>query len=236
MGKGADIVGIAEMDELAVDEFRIGGDWVCSRHGHRRIGLVVDEPRLSVIGTLLVKGEREGLVRGIVPDVLDFVELLEPLSGLGGGRRAQPLVVLDVPAGHGIRGPPGVQLLGRVKGMCRGALGDLEEGRLERTQESLLEKGGPFRVKHIHDETLDVAPVMILVGHNHDPAVSEFCQGLVDLAVLEAQNTLNRGEFLIVVEFLDGNVPDIEELASEGKYAPSLSADHGQAGDGGCCG
>ena len=58
--------------------------------------------------------------------------------------------------------------------MDRRALGHLEEGRLERTQKPLLEKGGPFRVKHVHDETLDVAPVMILVGHDHDPAVSEF--------------------------------------------------------------
>ena len=54
--------------------------------------------------------------------------------------------------------------------------------------------------------------------------------------MLEAENSLNRGEFLIVVEFLDGNIPDVEELASEGEDAPALSAHHGQACDGGGCG
>lgn len=174
MGEGADIVGVAEMDELAVDEFRIGSYWVCSRHLHGRIGLVVDEPLLSVVGPLLIKGEREGLVRGVVPHVFDFVEFFEPLSSLGGRGRAQPLVILDVPAGHGIRGPPGVQFLGRVKGVDRRALGDFEEGRLERTQKSLLKEGRPFRVKHVHHEALDVTAIVVLVSHNHDPAVSEF--------------------------------------------------------------
>ena len=60
--------------------------------------VVVAEPLLPVVRALLVEGEANCLVRVVVPDVLDLVEVLEPLARLRGRGCAQSLVVFQVPA------------------------------------------------------------------------------------------------------------------------------------------
>ncbi len=60
--------------------------------------VVACEPLLAVICALFTEGERQRLIGGPIPLILDFVELLEPLLSLCGSARAQTLVVFEGPA------------------------------------------------------------------------------------------------------------------------------------------
>ena len=44
--------------------------------------------------------------------------------------------------------------------------------------------------EHVHDETLDVGSVVVLVGHNHNPSVTELFCVLVHLARLQTNDLL----------------------------------------------
>ena len=83
-------------------------------------------------------------------------------------------------------------------------------------------------VNEIDDQTLDVRPVHVLVGHDHEVAVPQQLDvaGVVNLIVLEAQyihEILNLGIagglFLVLVAHVHG-------LALEGKDAVVVASHH----------
>ena len=47
-------------------------------------------------------------------------------------------------------------------------------------------------MEHVEDQTLDVRPVQIRIGHDHDSAVAQIPERRVNLAVLETNDLLDR--------------------------------------------
>ena len=84
-------------------------------------------------------------------------------------------------------------------------------------------------MEEIHYQALNVTAVVILIGHDHHTAIAELADGLIRLAVLQAENALNGGQLLVRVELLDGDVLDVEQLTTQGEDAPALAADDVEA-------
>ena len=140
------------------------------RNSWRRIGHVLSQPRLSIIRKRLGKGQVHRLIRFWIRIECDreLFNLLEIFFGLCTGRSSETLVVFDRTA----------------RGLCRPELLLREEPDLSsldnrsdhRNHKTHLDKLWPIDVKHIKDQTLDVAPIQIRIGHNHQAAVSEVLQ------------------------------------------------------------
>ena len=77
---------------------------------------------------------------------------------------------------------------------------------------------------------------MVLVGHHHHPTVTQVLLVLVLLALAKAENRLDGGQLLVLVELLLRDVLHVQELTTKRKHAVALTADHIQAANGGRCG
>jgi hypothetical protein len=58
-------------------------------------------------------------------------------------------------------------------GLTAVARARLDQRRVEVLQVALLEQLGPEAVEHRDDQPLDVRAVLVLVGHEHQPAVAQ---------------------------------------------------------------
>ena len=66
---------------------------------------------------------------------------------------------------------PLVELRQGVEALRRAALGDLDNGRDELLQEGELQEGRPVVVDEVDEQALDVGPVLVLIGHDHELAI-----------------------------------------------------------------
>ena len=66
---------------------------------------------------------------------------------------------------------------------------------------------------------------MVLVSHHHDTSIAELRCILVFLSLLQAEDFFDGREFFVCIEFLNGNVADIEEFSLQREYTPTLTAD-----------
>ena len=87
-------------------------------------------------------------------------------------------------------------------------------------------------MEQIHEETLDVRPVQILICHDHDTTITESLDVLVLTSLLETEDLLDRRQFLIFVELLLTDVLDVKQLASERKDTPLLPTNNLESRDG----
>ncbi len=74
MGQRANIGCIAEVDQLLVNEGRIG--CLAAIQGKGGSGVIVAQPILSVVCALLVEGKGNGLVRAWIPNVIYILIVL----------------------------------------------------------------------------------------------------------------------------------------------------------------
>ncbi len=186
------------------------------------------EPFLTVISLFLVKGEIHRLIGFLIPFVLDFMKITEPLTCLSRRRGTQSFVVFEFPSTHCIFESLSIFPLNKLGNGVEGengfAFGCLENGSEQGTQESSQHQTWPLRMKQIHQKSLDMRAIMILIRHNHDASITEFCDTLVLFSLLQAQNLLNRRKFLIRIELLNGDVTDIEKFTTKREDAPQFAS------------
>ena len=162
------------------------------------------------------------------------MEFLKPLFCLFVCAGAQAFVIFQVPTCGGSNLLlPGIKLCSRVEATHFGASGGLQEWCCERADESGLHESGPLRMKQVHQESLNMRPIQILIGHNHDAAIPERLQILIDFGLLQTQNFLNGGQLLVLGKLVGGYVTHIEHFAFERKYTPLLTPYNRQSRDSG---
>lgn len=128
------------------------------------------------------------------------------------------LVVLDVPPRRR-REPlaPRLVLRHRVERQHLPALLRLDDRRDELDEEAGdAQQRGVERVEEVHDEPLDVAAVVVLVGHDHERAVAQRLDVVVLLAVLQAEDLLDVLDLDVLGDLAGGRVAHVEELAPGG--------------------
>ncbi len=74
----------------------------------------------------------------------------------------------------------------------------------------VLDQVGPKVSNEIYDETFDMRPVNVLVGHNKNSSIAKTRQRLVLVLRVESYDFKNVLNFLIVDQFFMGNISDIK--------------------------
>ena len=77
-----------------------------------------------------------------------------------------------------------------------------------------------------------MATVQVCIGHDHQTAVAQFSQRIVDLAMLEPEDLLEVGKLLVVGHLFYRRIPYIARLAPEWKHAIRIAAYNAQTGNG----
>ena len=86
------------MNQFAI--YEVGVARLCI-HGNQHLGrIVVAEPFFAIIRLFLIECQIHGLIRLLIPLVLNLVQIGEPLTSLGRCRSTQSFVVFDFPAGQ----------------------------------------------------------------------------------------------------------------------------------------
>ena len=122
----------------------------------------------------------------------------EILLGLNRRGSTQTLVVLDGPplltAGFFL---PLLVLRHGVEGTDSLALNALDDWGDEFPQEAVdFKQGRPEMVQEVDDKSLDVRPVVVLIGHDHDVPVAETLRRGVRFSKLETHDLDNVLNFL----------------------------------------
>ena len=81
-------------------------------------------------------------------------------------------------------------------------------------------------MKQIHQKALDVGSIQILIRHDHDASIAKILRRRILAALLQADNLLNRSEFLVLIELELTDILYIQHLTLERENAPSLTADN----------
>lgn len=71
-----------------------------------------------------------------------------------------------------------------------------------------------------------------LIGHDHETAVSEGIDGIVNLSVLQSHDLLDRLNLGVVHESLSSRFSYVEELSSKWEDSVVVSTDDGESGNG----
>ena len=104
------------MNELVVNETGIT-DMPTGTNVQNTPSIIATQPLLTVITALLVERQGNGIVRLLVPIILDLRQLLKPLTSLLLRARAQTLIILERPSSSALtlsRTPP-IQLTLRIE-------------------------------------------------------------------------------------------------------------------------
>ena len=80
-------------------------------------------------------------------------------------------------------------------------------------------------MEQIHQQTFDVRSIMILIGHHHHATIAQFRDILVLFTLFQTEDLLDRRQLLVGIELLNGDVADIQELASQREYTPAFAPD-----------
>ena len=143
-----DVVGIAEMNQLAIHKVGVAR---LGRHRDQHLcRIVVAQPSLAVIRLFLVKCQIDRLIRLLVPFVLDLMQILEPLACLGGRGSALYFIVFDFPSGLGVLILPLIELGQGVERQRGLALGCLENRSEESAEKPDVHEPRPVCMKQIH--------------------------------------------------------------------------------------
>ena len=93
----------------------------------------------------------------------------------------------------------------------------------------MLEEVGPVVVEEIDDEAFDVGAIGVLVGHDHDVPVAQALRSvLILVALLQAQDSLEVLDLLVLHDLLVIGVARVGHLATEGEHAVAVAADDGE--------
>ena len=111
-------------------------------------------------------------------------------------------------------------------------LGRLDDRRDELEQEARdLEQRRVEVVEKVHDQALDVAPVVVLVRHDHQVPVPQRLGAVVDLAVLQAQDLLDVLDLGVAGHGRRRRVAHVEQLAAQREHAEAVAAGDRQPAD-----
>ena len=203
---GPNVIRHTEKDQFLVDE-------VCVtdlRHRMVEIGSrsVLPQPFLSLIGLLLREGQLNELGLMVLHGMELFqmaIKVLEVNLRILGAASTQTLVVLVVPAAlvSGLLLPRFVLRHGEERtlldGVLRVTLPDLYDRGNEFNQEFRnLQQTGKLGLEEVDEQSLDVASVMVLIGHDHQVAVAETTGVGILLLVLQSQKVLDVLNFLVL--------------------------------------
>ena len=222
--KRADIISITEVDKFIVDESRESNLTTLSNR-KKTLRIISCQPLLAIICALLAKCERQAFIGCIIPLVLDFVELAEPFLCFLRRARTQSLVVLESPSSRCNRCTPSLIFTLAEEATNLSTPRSLKKRSCERADEARAEKRGPLRVKEIHEKTLDMRTIQILICHDHHATIAQRLQILIDLRLLKAKNLLNGGQLFILTKLIGTDIANIEHLTLERKDAPLFAPD-----------
>lgn len=155
MRQRTEIIRIAEVNELVVDELRVPDNALAirDRRLHAALGILGSKPLLALIRLLLVESEVHHLVRLFVPLLLDIREVLKPLTSLCRCARTQTLILLALVLGRHLcthRLLPVLQLTFALERDDLATPCELNEWSHKSADEVELHQLGPLRVKEIH--------------------------------------------------------------------------------------
>jgi len=243
-GDGAHAVVDAEVDELLVEELRVG------HAAHRIVELqglvVVRHPLLPRVGEVWPEGEFHGLVVlfALAHELQRVVRHLGEVGhGLAPVGRAEALVVL-----HAVALLPALRLLElpllevglgeelRLGGLLLrlAAREDLHQGRGEALEEvgPQVQQRRPLRVDEVHHQPRDVVAVEVLVREDEDVLVAqrqEVLLGGVVLAGPEADDLHEVLDLLVVLELILRAAAHVQRLPLQGQDAYVVAADGSDA-------
>ena len=93
----------------------------------------------------------------------------------------------------------------------------------------MLEEVGPVVVEEIDDEAFDVRAIGVLIGHDHDVPVAQALRPvLILVALLQAQDSFEVLDLLVLHNLLVIGVARVGHLAAEGEHAVAVTADDGE--------
>ena len=135
---------------------------------------------------------------------MNLGQTLKPLTSLLLRAGAQTLIILQMPAHAACPWPglPAIKLAGGIEGQHLTATARLQERSSQRAEKAHLHQTRPLSVKEVHEKTLDMGAVMILVRHHHYTTITEILLVLILLTLAQAENGLDRRQLLILVELL----------------------------------
>ena len=218
---GALQIVVAEVDQVLVDEVIVGNP-VAS--GHQRRTVVALQPLLTVIRTLLVERQINGLVRLVIVVKANRIHLAEVVLGLVTRRGTKSLVVLHLPRSGfaSARGPrpltcaPLLVLVLRVEDPRFLPLVGLDDrrrhvGQEPRNRNQLV----PELVEQIDQQTTNVGPIQILIRHDHHRPVAQVLHIRILFARRQANDLLQLRDLLGVLHLRVARVLHIEHLTLE---------------------
>lgn len=221
---GTYVVVHREVHELLVDEVHIPEclDVVV----HEGFGVVAVQPTLPVVGSALVEAQVDGVVVVLV-DVLELDAVPQEV-----GEVVLCLLIVGCPESFVILGMPELRLretlcflplrivMSREELDLVVAPRHLDDRRNKFGEEARhMHQRGPKMVYEVHDQSLDVTPIRVLVGHQHDGAVAETLQVLILAILLQAHDLDDVGDLLVVDDLRRGGITYVEELTPQWEHA-----------------
>mmetsp|Transcript_45949 Transcript_45949/g.114222 ORF Transcript_45949/g.114222 Transcript_45949/m.114222 type:complete len:285 (+) Transcript_45949:3157-4011(+) len=218
-------------DELFVDE--VGARQHRLGVVHKGAVLLLEDPFLALVGLLLAEGHVDQLrvlPSGPFEGELVLVDLFEVLLELAVGRGAQTFVVFGFPALAVVVLFLPLLVLGQgEKRHLVATTSHFDDGCDELLEESpVLEQLRPVVVEQVDQQTFDVRPVSVLVGHDHDGSVSEALGRLLPLANLQSHDFEQVRELLVGRHLVVLALTHVQHFASEREDAVSVPAHHRQ--------
>ena len=201
------------------------------------VNIVIRKPVFPQVGLLLVEAKVDRLI--VLPVAVNklnlvHVQLLEVLERLLVRGGTETFVILDLPGGEILPLRPDLEVLHREKALHAVALDALQQRGHKLLQKPVnLDEGGPKMVDKVDDEALDVGAVLVLVGHDHQPAVAQALQVCVLLPDLEPEDFDQVLDLLVLENLLVGGLPHVQQLALQGEHPVVVPPDgldpgHGQ--------
>lgn len=217
-----------EQYEFLVDKVSVGQ--LRLRVIYIQIFPVGPEPLLAIISSLFVECHvnRLIIVSAIVLESdLMLPERTEVLFGLFRGGGSKTFVVLDLPAFCVIGSCPLFIFWNREEGLRLLALGGLDDRGHELLDKAvLLEQTWPHMVHKVDQKSFDVGTVMVLIGHDHNPAVSQRLGVLIFLAHSQSDDLDQILDLWICHNLLGCGFPHIQKLSSEWEASKPITTNH----------